>query len=107
MAARGDIVLVTFYDHVEDGDEPMLCHVAGRLKYKGAVREVGAKRRRFLVVESWWTPDEEVNEGNAKVFTILVSTVERVEVLRSARTGGPPRHCKGPCSTPPEGSPEN
>lgn len=101
-AKRGDIVLVQFWDHVEDGDEPMLCNVAGRLKYKGVVRQAAGKRRRFLVIESWWLQEEgDTNEENAKVFTILASTVERVSVLHEESTEEPPRRCKGRCGKPP------
>lgn len=77
---KGDFVHVTFFDHVEDGDKPMKCHVVGRLKAKGAV--IGG--RRFLVVEAWFTEgDDEAASipSNSKTYTILLSTVESVTTL--------------------------
>jgi len=77
---NGDIVHVSFLDHVEDGDKPLGCHVVGRLRSKGKV--IGGKR--FLVVESWYF-DDDVDAAtaatNAKVFTILLSTVQSIETL--------------------------
>ena len=74
---RGDIVLVEFLDHVEDGDEPMRCFVAGRLRYKGKVQSLGGRPRRYMVIESWWLSDD-ADEGtqadNAKTFTSVCST---------------------------------
>ena len=82
----GDIVKVTFLDHVEDGDTPLRCIVVGRLKYRGKV----LSGKRFIVVESWFF-DKEISvatsEANAKVFTILTSTVLSLTKLVEASNG--------------------
>jgi hypothetical protein len=66
-AKRGDEVKVVFEDHVEDGDEPMVCVVRGALVRKGP---------KYITVEAWTVlGDREVNESNRKTFTILCSTI--------------------------------
>lgn len=66
-AKKGDEVKVLFEDHVEDGDEPVVCVVRGKLVRKGP---------KFITVEAWTVEgDDEVNDNNRKTFTILCSTI--------------------------------
>jgi len=77
---RGDYVLIRFLDHVEDGNQPMECMVVGRLLYKGKsmVGSDGKRRGRWVVLESWFFPEDtprDIVEANNKTFSILWSTV--------------------------------
>lgn len=107
---KGDVVLVEFLDHTEDGDEPMLCFVAGRLRSKGKVSRLGGTPRRYMVIEAWWVggdASQETKDANARVFTILTSTIVRVLSLRIERTEQKQRRCKDQSGKPDEDSPGN
>jgi len=83
LPSVGSYVLVTFLDHVEDGDEPMRCRVVGLLKSKGLMKaDESGKKRRFLRVECWTNLDDpDGNPENFKTFTILQSTIEDIKQL--------------------------
>lgn len=82
---KGDIVKVTFLDHVEDGLEPLRCQVVGRLVSKGGI----FNKRRYMVLESWFLDEvsRETQEANRKTWTILISTVESVVRLEEVSDG--------------------
>ena len=76
---KGDIVAVTFSDHVEDGSEPIEFVVYGR---------VAAKTRLSLVVDCWEYLDAKTPyDSNEKRYTILRRVVSRVVVLEPRPEG--------------------
>jgi hypothetical protein len=76
MSARprkGQIVCITFLDHVEDGDEAMECTVYGRLHKTTRIE---------YLVDSWTCKDPEVHEENKKRFVILKKVVLSIKILK-------------------------
>lgn len=69
---KGNIVAITFLDHVEDGDSPMECSVYGRLH---------KTTRIAYIVDSWTCADPKVHEDNKKRFVILKKVVSEIKVL--------------------------
>jgi hypothetical protein len=68
----GDIVVLTFLDHVEDGEGPILFCVAGR------VSEV---TRKHIAVCSWWYADQpHTVDENVKRFDIVRGAMKRIDV---------------------------
>ena len=76
--AIGDIVEILFLDHVEDEHEPYPFLVYGR---------VAKLSKTAVTVESWANVDKPAPPGdpNAKSFTIIKSTIERLSKLTRAR----------------------
>jgi len=75
MAKKGDIVGVTFLDHVESGHEakPIKFAVFGRLV---------SEDKRSVCVGSWVyaNPRRRMQDGNTTTFTILKSCIEKFVV---------------------------
>lgn len=61
-------VAISFWDHVEDSDEPMLCKVWG---------QVAKDTKLSVTVISWDLPDAEAGTRrfNQKTFTIVKSAI--------------------------------
>ena len=76
--AIGDVVEILFLDHVEDEHEPFPFFVYGRIAKITA---------RAITVEAWANVDRPSPPGdpNAKSFTIIKSTIERISKLTRAR----------------------
>ena len=72
----GDIVEIEFLDHVEDGDDPYAFKVWGR------VDKIGRKHYEIL---SWAHSNrfERSIPENEKRFTIVRSTITKLEILKS------------------------
>lgn len=70
---KGQLVAVTFLDHVEDGSEPMTFIVYGELS------EVS---KAHICVDCWCYYDPAVpHDANEKRYTILRSTILHVSQL--------------------------
>ena len=70
----GDIVLVEFYDHCEDGTEPIKVTVYGVLEQR---------TETHIVINSWVGCDE--TPINNKRFCIITSCILRMEKLYEAK----------------------
>jgi len=66
----GDIIKVTFIDHCEDGDRPMLCTVFGRLTKRAA---------KYMIIKSWEVAEGgETDRANNKRWVIIRSCVKSI-----------------------------
>jgi len=68
----GQIVELTFLDHVEDGDEPMQCIAYGIVVAVTAVA---------ITIDSWCCTDKSCHENNKKRFVILRAVISKCLVL--------------------------
>lgn len=70
----GDIVRITFLDHVEDGNDPIEFEVFGR---------VARNDDKSVVVRSWGLANGDIDDvkENEKVFTIVKSTVTSLKKI--------------------------
>ena len=66
----GDIVRVEFYDHCEDGDEPIKITAYGVLE---------SQAQTHIVINSWVGCDD--NPHNNKRFCIITSCISRMTKL--------------------------
>lgn len=75
-AKPGDIVHVQFFDHVEDGSEPFVCNVYGR---------VAISTPLYYCIDSWTVDPipQATCDSNTKRFTILKSTLVKVVIYES------------------------
>ncbi len=77
---RGQIVAVTFLDHVQGDGKPLELVVFGRLL---------SIETNFLTVSSWTYADPNIHEdptdGALTVFTIVRSAVQSIAVLTALR----------------------
>ena len=69
----GNVLAITFLDHVEDGNEAIECVVYGRLDHT---------TRHAYVIDSWYITGEEYDEHNFKRFVILKKVVSKLEILK-------------------------
>jgi oligoendopeptidase F len=73
----GDVIRLTFWDHVQNSSNLLKCSVYGK------VLKVGQKK---VVVESWTchAKDKATVETNSERFAIIRSTIVEYEILSEA-----------------------
>lgn len=78
MLRKGQLVEVTFYDHVQHGKRPLRCVVYGKLSVVAP---------KSLTVDCWMlsSGSKAARENNVERFTIVRAAIEKVTRLR--RTG--------------------
>ncbi len=60
------LLQLTFFDHVKDGDEPLVCHVAGWL-----LKETDD----YLLISSWIVDCPDSFDSNLEKFCIMRSAI--------------------------------
>ena len=68
---RGDIVELTFLDHVQNAEEPMEFLLYG---------VISKLCKKYIVVQVWAHPDLDV-DGNTELYTIVRSCVTKSRIL--------------------------
>ncbi len=85
----GQLIAVTFMDHSEDHDEPILFTVYGR---------VSKNARGHICIDCWeYANQDEPYDDNEKRFTIVKRAIQHLEVLKDC----PAKPCRKSCHTTP------
>lgn len=73
----GDVVCVTFWDHVQNADDLFLCRAYGRIH---------AITRDKITIDTWHLAHDEHRElkDDTECFTLLRSAITSLDILEAA-----------------------